>query len=205
MMKIVLLDINKEMTDAWHKYFDSEDVEIVNDTFEGYAGTHAVQCIVSPANAYGLMDGGYDLAISNYYTAYYHLNIGQLVRLHIMEQYLGEQPVSSALMVPLKNAPWLLHCPTMRTPRQIKDPEVIYHCMRNTLLEANQWIGEDEIIVIPAFGGATGRVPCADIARLMWKAYRQINNPPDKIDWNYAIENKFLLKDPIVLQKPSIT
>ena len=31
-MKIVLLDINKEMTDAWHEYFDGEDVEIVNDT-----------------------------------------------------------------------------------------------------------------------------------------------------------------------------
>ena len=192
-MKIVLLDINKEMTDAWHEYFDGENVEIVNDTFENYVSTHAIQCIVSPANAYGLMDGGYDLAISNYYINHYHLNIGQLVRVHIMEQYLGEQPVSSALTVPLKNAPWLIHCPTMRAPRRIKDSEVIYHCMRNTLLEASQWIGDDEIIVIPAFGGATGGVPYADVARLMWKAYQQINNPPDKIDWSYAIENKYLL------------
>jgi O-acetyl-ADP-ribose deacetylase (regulator of RNase III) len=204
-MKLVLLDINKEMTDAWHEYFDGEDIEIVNDTFENYVSTHAVQCIVSPANAYGLMDGGYDLAISNYYKTYHHIDIGQLVRLQIMEQYLGEQPVTSALMVPLKKEPWLLHCPTMRTPRPIKDPEVIYHCMRNTLLEARRWISEDEVIVIPAFGGATGRVSCADIARLMWKAYRQINNPPTQINWSYAIENKYLLKDPVFPQKLATT
>ena len=34
-MKIYLLDINKEMTDAWHKYFkDVDDVEIVHDYFD---------------------------------------------------------------------------------------------------------------------------------------------------------------------------
>lgn len=192
-MKIVLLDINKEMTDALHEYFDGEDVEIVNDTLENYLSSNYAECIVSPANAYGLMDGGYDLAISNYYANTHHINIGQSVRTVIMTQYFGEQPVSSAVLIPILGAPWLIHCPTMRTPRSIKDPEVIYHCMRNTLIEANRWLSGDETVVIPAFGGATGRVPCADIARLMWKAYRQINNPPDKIDWSYAIENKYLL------------
>ena len=139
------------------------------------------------------MDGGYDLAISRYYASVHNIDIGQSVRCVIMSQYFGEQPVSSAVLLPLSTAPWLIHCPTMRTPRSIKDPEVVYHCMRNTLIEANRWLSEDDIIIIPAFGGATGRVSCADIARLMWKAYLQINNPPDKIDWIYAIENKYLL------------
>lgn len=193
-MKIVLLDINKEMTDAWHEYFDGTDVEIVNDTFENYVTTHTVQCIVSPANAYGLMDGGYDLAISKYYASVYNIDIGGEVRSEIMEEFYGEQPVSSAWAVAFSEAPWLIHCPTMRTPRRIKDPEVVYHCMRNTLIEAKHWFCEDEVIVIPAFGGATGGVPCADVARLMWKAYHQINNPPYKIDWSYATENRYLLR-----------
>ena len=194
-MKIVLLDINKEMTDAWHKYFDGEDVEIVNGDLGHYLDTHTVAGIVSPANAFGLMDGGYDLVISNYYAETYNIDIGREVREHIMEQFYGEQPVSSAWAVDVSEAPWLIHCPTMRTPRRIKDPEVVYHCMRNTLIEAIHWFYTDETVVIPAFGGATGGVPYDDIAHLMWKAYHQIMNPPDTIDWDYARENKYLLVD----------
>ena len=193
-MKIVLLDINKEMTDAWHKYFDGEDVEIVNDSLENYLSTHTVDCIVSPANAFGLMDGGYDLAISNYYADTHQVDIGRLVRTHIKGTYFGEQPVSSALVVEVANAPWLIHCPTMRTPRRIKDLEVVYHCMRNTLIASRFWVNIDTVI-IPAFGGATGGVPYDDIACLMWKAYHQIMQPPEKIDWDYARENKYLLKE----------
>ena len=29
--------------------------------------TYDVECVVSPANSYGFMDGGYDLAITNYF------------------------------------------------------------------------------------------------------------------------------------------
>lgn len=194
-MKIVLLDINKEMTDAWHKYFDGEDVEIVNDDLESYLSTHTVECIVSPANAFGLMDGGYDLAISNYYAETHKVDIGHLVRTDIARNYYGEQPVASASMICMPYMPTLLHCPTMRTPRRIKDPEVVYHCMRNTLIEARSWLGDSEPVIIPAFGGATGGIPYDDIACLMWKAYHQFMNPPDEIDWDYARANKYLLEE----------
>ncbi len=67
-MQIYLLDINKEMTDAWHKCFDSSNVEIVNEDFATFMSKHPnIEAIVSPANSFGLMDGGYDKAITNYF------------------------------------------------------------------------------------------------------------------------------------------
>ena len=66
--KIYLLDINKDMTDAWRKYFcDEMGVEIINDSFGEFMKNHPeIDGIVSPANSFGLMDGGYDKAIIDY-------------------------------------------------------------------------------------------------------------------------------------------
>ena len=67
-MKIYLLDINKEMTDAWNKYFDLPNVEIVNEDFATFMNKHPnIEAVVSPANSFGLMDGGYDKAITDYF------------------------------------------------------------------------------------------------------------------------------------------
>ena len=66
-MKIYLLDKSREMVSAWKKYFENEDVEIVCEDFMLFMELYDVECVVSPANAYGLMDGGFDLAISNYF------------------------------------------------------------------------------------------------------------------------------------------
>lgn len=99
-----------------------------------------VQCVVSPANAFGLMDGGYDLA--------------------------------------------------MLTPQLIEDPRVIYQCMRTTLMEAKK--NNIESILIPMFGGSCGGVRPQIVAEMMWKAYKQLQAPPTKIDWEYAEKMEML-------------
>ena len=67
-MKIYLLDISANMTRCWKEYFNNcENVEVVCDEFSRFMNSHDVQCIVSPANSYGLMDGGYDLSITKYF------------------------------------------------------------------------------------------------------------------------------------------
>ena len=67
-LKVFLLNSNNDMTREWNKYFSSyADVEVVRDEFDRFMETHNVDCVVSPANSYGLMDGGYDLAITNYF------------------------------------------------------------------------------------------------------------------------------------------
>ena len=52
----------------WKRQFgDAEDVDVVLDEFDHFMDGHEIQCIVSPANSYGIMDGGYDAAIINYF------------------------------------------------------------------------------------------------------------------------------------------
>lgn len=45
------------MVSAWNKYFENEDVEIVCMDFRLFMELNDVECVVSPANAYGLMVG----------------------------------------------------------------------------------------------------------------------------------------------------
>lgn len=178
-MKIYLLDINKEMTDAWQKYFDLSNVEIINDEFTTFMNKHPdIEAIVSPANSFGLMDGGYDKAIIDYLGERAQTNVFTMLN----AVYNGYQPIGTCLSVPFGEH-IILHTPTMRTPEVIIDHRVVFDCMRSCLLEANKL--KCKSIVIPAFGGLTGRVPYDTIARLMFFAYEQLHHEPE-LNWGYA-------------------
>jgi O-acetyl-ADP-ribose deacetylase (regulator of RNase III) len=194
-MKIYLLDINKDMTDAWQKYFDPlrkvDNIEIVNEDFATFMDKHPnIEAVVSPANSFGLMDGGYDKAITDYFGE----GLMKYVQKSILMNWYGEQPVGTSITVPIHNRVFntvlgskccvLIHTPSMRTPEIIKDSRIIYQCMRTTLIEAKRQ--KVKSIVIPAFGGLTGKVPCDEIAKMMFLAYKQISNRPCEISWGYA-------------------
>ena len=67
-MRIYLLDNNIIMKSIWDLYFrDVQDVTPVCDDFKHFMDNMEVECVVSPANSYGLMDGGYDRAISEWF------------------------------------------------------------------------------------------------------------------------------------------
>ena len=66
-MKIYLIDRNFHKFSYLKAYLGREDVVLVNDSFENFISKNYVQCVVSPANSFGLMDGGYDLALINWY------------------------------------------------------------------------------------------------------------------------------------------
>lgn len=169
-MKIILVDTNKEMCDAWEKYFKGfADVTIVNEDISEYENLHSIECITSPANSYGLMDGGYDLAL----TMIYGKSLQNAVQNYIAKHYYGEQMVASSFII---NIPFskqrLIHTPTMRIPSPIVDNDIVYNAMRSTLICALD--NNVESIIIPAFGGSTGMVSFDIVARLMLKAYKQI-------------------------------
>lgn len=182
-MNIFLLARNLEMIIEWKEQFeDATDVDVILDDFQHFMSTHKVQCVVSPANSYGLMDGGYDAAI----TEYFGNNLQAKVQQYILDNFFGEQPVGSSFIIDIPDSDQkLIHTPTMRIPSRIKDSEIVYHCMRSTLITAIK--NNVESIVIPAFGGATGKVPYRIIAELMKKAYDQINNPPAELTWETVI------------------
>ena len=178
-MKIYLLDINPHMTKAWEAYFkDIDDVEIVNTDFDNFMFDYTVDAVVSPANAFGLMDGGYDKAIIDFLGERAQTNVFTMLN----AVYNGYQPIGTCLSVPFGEH-IILHTPTMRTPEVIIDHRVIFDCTRSCLLEANK--RKCKSIVIPAFGGLTGRVPYDTIARLMFFAYEQLHHEP-KLNWGYA-------------------
>lgn len=200
-MHIYLLDINPEITKAWQKFFgETNDVTIVTDDFAHFMDTHNVDCVVSPANSYGLMDGGYDKAITDYF--------GKEVQYHVQnkinKKWYGEQPVGTSISIETNKEHivanisgignicepiLLIHTPTMRTPEAIIDPRIIYQCMRTTLIEAKAQ--DVNSIVIPAFGGLCGAVSYELLAYYMFLAYKQIINfKPHDITWNDAINTR---------------
>ena len=181
-MKIYLLDFNPVMTSAWSKYFDKvPNIEIVNADFADFMDSHSVDCVVSPANSYGLMDGGYDYAISEWFGWDLQLKVQK----YILENLYGEQPVGTSICIDTqKRGIKLIHTPSMRYPDKIKDPLVVYHCMRTCLMTAIK--NGVHAIVIPAFGGFCGQLSTDTIAQMMWAAWEQLNNVPALMTWRYA-------------------
>ena len=186
-MKIYLLDKNHGTTEQWQRYFaEDADVEVVNMYFEDFMNSHDVDCVVSPANSYGLMDGGYDRAISEYFG----WDLMKVVQKKILDECFGEQLVGTSIIVDIPNTnKKLIHTPTMRVPSYIKDPMIVYYCMRSVLMLA---IKEGvQSIVIPAFGGACGGLRSDVIAYMMKAAYLQVMNPPKELNWQYADRANF--------------
>ena len=181
-MKIYLLDNNEKVTKIWNLYFrDIQDVIVVCDDFKHFMDSTNVECVVSPANSYGLMDGGYDRAISEWFG----WDLMEKVQKYIIENYWGEQPVGiSFIMDTGKRGIKLIHTPTMRIPSAIREPLVVYQCMRTCLMTALE--NSVNSIVIPAFGGFTGSVDPQTVCEMMWRGYDQIMNPPKEISWEYA-------------------
>lgn len=183
-MKIILLDRNIRMCEAWNKYFKGfSDVEVVYDNIE-YYDISTVDCLVSPANSYGIMNGGYDLALTRMFGNELQLKVQE----YIINNLYGEQPVGSSIIVDIPNTnKKLIHTPTMRIPSPIVDSEIVYTSMRSTLICALK--NNIQSIIIPAFGGSTGMVKERTIAKEMFKAYIQIFKTNIKVhSWNDVYE-----------------
>lgn len=186
-LTIYLLDVNPDVCNEWYLEFKNEysNVHIINADFEFFMKNYDAEAIVSPANSFGLMTGGYDKAIRDYFSKYYAFDIIDTVQSEIMRSFDGEQPVGTALSVYLfDHQGYLIHTPTMRTPSIIIDPEVVYHCTRSAILEAT--LRNCYSIVLPAFGGATGKVSYDRIAFYMKRAVDTFaKEKVDRPTWKY--------------------
>lgn len=184
-MKIFLIEADTYKFSCLKDFFREEDVELINDRFESFISKNYVQCVVSPANSFGLMDGGYDKALTDWYGN----QLQKRVQKHIIEYFYGEQPVGTSFIIEAeKNNQYLIHTPTMQTPQMLEEPRVIYQCMRSTLIEAKR--NNIESILIPMFGGSTGFVRPEIVAKMMFLAYDQMKNVPEKLSWEYAKERE---------------
>ncbi len=193
-MKLILTDINPALCRAWETAFkDLPDVEVYHGYFESIT---SFDCMVSPANSFGLMDGGVDAAI----TRFFGVGLMQAVQKRIIEDYLGEQPVGTSMIVAtgMDKHPFLAHTPTMRVPLTISHTDHVYLAMSAMLREVHHHNQHDErkinSVACPGLGTGVGRVPFREAARQMSLAYKNYLNPPKSINWNYASERQLQVR-----------
>lgn len=185
-LELILVDPKPALCQAWEEHFEGlPHVSIVSGRFEELA---AFDCVVSAANSFGLMDGGVDAAITRFFGA----GLQQEVQRRIIEEYLGEQPVGTSMIVETGHAahPFVAHTPTMRVPMTISRTDNVYRAMWALLLAVHRHnkAGERPIRVLacPGLGTRTGRVPFPEAARQMALAYRNSLDTPHSLDWVLA-------------------
>ena len=91
--KLLLTAPNQSLFTAFQDQFvEFEDVEIIGERFEWIS---EFDCLVSPANSFGMMDGGMDAAI----TKFFGISLEYRVKEKILQNYLGEQPVGTSFII----------------------------------------------------------------------------------------------------------
>src|SRR5687767_1602938 len=158
-LKIIFVNPGKDFCNAVKEFFDGlPNIEIVNGRFEKLKH---YDCMVSPANSFGIMDGGVDLAIIQYFG----MELMQRVQQRIVNEYLGEQPVGTSMIVETGHPdhPFLAHTPTMRVPMTIAHTDNVYLAMWALLRAVHHHNQNSErkinAIACPGLGTGVGRVP----------------------------------------------
>ncbi|MDR2410169.1 MAG: macro domain-containing protein [Bacteroidales bacterium] len=172
-VKIFLRDLSKEVTDAWNIAFDGyPDIEIsCGNIFDLKADS-----IVSPANSFGFMDGGIDLAYSRYFGWDLQKKLQEIIR----DEYFGELPVGNAVIVETKNKEikYLISAPTMRVPQDISGTVNAYLAFRAALIAVKKFNKKMnnaiESVLCPGLGTLSGSMPPTICAVQMRKAYDSI-------------------------------
>ncbi|WP_444930149.1 macro domain-containing protein [Microbulbifer sp. SSSA002] len=175
--KIYLIDKSKELVDAWGEVFEGvETVEVIG----GDLFSRPADAMVSPANSFGIMDGGLDLSIRD--------RLGFRVEDRLQEKikgdFHGELPVGAAIIVPTshENWPYLISAPTMRVPEDVSSTLNAYYAFRAILNAVQQFNKSDpsegiKSIVCPGLGTGIGNLSARRCAGHMRAAYSAFIKP----------------------------
>ena len=165
-MKIQLIDFNREMISAWQKYFANiTDVEIHQNS----AFSIPTDCVVSPSNGRGFLDGGFDAAITK--------NLGSQVQQElqsiIKKDYHGELLVGQAILFETKNPtiPYCISAPTMRCPMYLGPKSVNAYLAARAIFIILKNNPPFKTVTIPGLGTGVGAVPFETCAKQMRQAY----------------------------------
>jgi O-acetyl-ADP-ribose deacetylase (regulator of RNase III) len=200
-MKLVLADLQDKLLQAWQ--------EVGSD--KNYVTTHhgsifEVECnaLVSPANSFGFMDGGIDMAI----TKFFGWQVQERLQELIQTKHHGELLVGTAEIVATDSLriPYVISAPTMRVPMILKDTVNVYLAIRAVLLLAKYGRFEDgsaisekvETIAFPGMGTGVGQISPEIFARQMKRAVEDIVEEKYKFPeswWEAAQKHQLLYTD----------
>lgn len=185
-LDIFLHTFESGMADAWRKLFRGIPAVVIveGDILEG-----PCDAVVSPANSFGFMDGGIDLA----YRRFFGLDLQSRVQAKIQNEFYGELPVGQATVVSTgyDAIPYLVAAPTMRVPDRIEDTVNVYLACRAALLVVlahNHGTSRPiNSVRVPALGTGIGAMPLARAAHQMHAAYVSVFERPDWLEDPTAI------------------
>jgi len=172
---ITLVDKWKPLTDAWSEVF--EGYHAVRVECGDFFATPA-DAVVSPANSFGIMDGGLDLAIRDRLGS----DVQRRVQALIIERHHGELPVGAAEVVETEHEEWpfLVVAQTMRVHEPIANTLNAYLAFRAALLAVrrfNQPKTRIRSVVVPGLGTGIGAMDARRCAAQMRLAYKSVLLP----------------------------
>ena len=189
-MKLILVAPNSQLFAAFQEHFSYlPNIEVVNNYFEWLP---EFDCLVSPANSFGMMDGGMDAAIIKFFGR----SLMTKVQQYILQEFLGEQPVGTSFIVETGHPkhPFLAHTPTMRVPMSIAGTDIPYVAMWAMLLAVRRHNQSSDrtidSVACPGLGTGIGRVPYQEAARQMALAYDNFLHPPKFLNCIVAAERQ---------------
>jgi O-acetyl-ADP-ribose deacetylase (regulator of RNase III) len=170
-MRYHLRDINAAVVEAWRELFDGcDDVTVsAGDIF-----AEPADAIVSPANSFGFMDGGIDLA----YSLRFGWDLQTRLQASLHAQHDGELPVGQAVIIETGDAafPLLVSAPTMRVPMDVSDTVNAFLAFRAVIRSVREYNRAASrpiaSVLCPGLGTAVGRMHPQACARQMYYAYR---------------------------------
>ncbi len=180
-LAIHLRDLNGELIRAWRRAFSGvRGLEVSQgDIFARprASGRTSPDALVSPANSFGIMDGGIDRVYSEYFGWKLHIRLQD----RIAREHRGELPVGQALVIATKHKtiPWLVSAPTMREPGDVSETDNAYLAFRAALRAALRFNRQEKkrpihSLMCPGMCTAAGRMPVERCARQMRRAYDEV-------------------------------
>jgi O-acetyl-ADP-ribose deacetylase (regulator of RNase III) len=189
-MQLILVDRSKEFGEVLCRQFQSHpEVQIVCGRFEDLP---FFDCVVTAGNSFGLMDAGMDLAVVRFFGRH----VMERIQKQILDDYLGEQPVGTCIIVPTDHAshPFVAHAPTMRVPMNIQGTDHVYLAFWATLTAIHRHNRSEarqiESVACPGLGTGTGGMDMPEAALQLSLAYEHYRRPPPFINPSLAQERQ---------------
>ena len=199
-MKIYLRDLNMKIVNSWKSVFYNFGYHYDNiDVSCGSIFDLTADAIISPANSFGFMDGGIDLA----YSHYFGWDLQQQLQEYIRDKFYGEIPVGSAALIKTNNEKirYLISAPTMRVPTDVSKTANAYLAFRASLMEVDKFNRNNDekilSVLCPGLGTLTGFISPKNCAVQMKYAYDSIVGKnvlfPDTLVEAYS-KHKYLVR-----------
>jgi O-acetyl-ADP-ribose deacetylase (regulator of RNase III) len=170
---LVLRDKSPEMVMAWLEAFSDDGPWSVGS---GDILRTKADAIVSPANSYGYMDGGIDLAYRNFFG----LGLQNRLQAVLQRDFNGCLPVGQAVVIPTlkESIPHMVAAPTMERPHNVANTENAYVAMKAALRAVQEFNGRSkepiQKILIPGLCTGIGRMDPFVSAKQMRRAFDEI-------------------------------